>query len=534
MHLTLPKLISFLLLSGIVASSASAGPRDPVTVVPASDALGASFVPGIRLVADLPEAYVEDEFLVSGEATVYNYATLPPRRGDIVPLLPDLPYTTRIIVRRPADPAAFNGTVVVEWWNSTAGFDTAPVWDPSAEYFARAGVVYVGITNSTTSIGHLTGGCSTFGVLPPSCGTRYATLEMSENGQAFEMVSQIANLLRTETPDNPLYPEYPVEMLLHSGQSQQGGSMVTYASAFHFEANDGYFVQAASSARPINFFDVCGTQQALPFPDCTPRLEGDQRRVTRDLPVPVYRVMTETDVARTLAATRQESTDLFRYYEVTGGAHVTVHENVEVIPAGIFGPTALTLEDFCSFPLNTLADGPVFGSHVYNAMWDNMQRAVRDGTESPEGALIETNDHGVIALDDRGNGAGGIRPAEIQVPTGNYAPSNEVDPALPGLLQAIGNLFCVLSGTSEPFSQALLDELYPTHANYVHKVRAATAELAADGFLLEEDAALLIARAEASSIGGNQQHCGIGFELAFVVPVAAALHRRRARRHRQR
>jgi hypothetical protein len=29
------------------------------------------------------------------------------------------------VVAAPTDP------VVVEWWNSTAGFDTAPVWDAS-------------------------------------------------------------------------------------------------------------------------------------------------------------------------------------------------------------------------------------------------------------------------------------------------------------------------------------------------------------------------------------------------------------------
>ena len=33
------------------------------------------------------------------------------------------PYRTRMIVRRPADPADFNGTVVVEWQNVKAQFD---------------------------------------------------------------------------------------------------------------------------------------------------------------------------------------------------------------------------------------------------------------------------------------------------------------------------------------------------------------------------------------------------------------------------
>ena len=84
--------------------------------------------------------YVEEEYFVSGESTLFNYANDPPAGPtDIVPIQEDVPYTTRLIVRRPADPKDFNGTVVIEWWNSTAGFDTAPAWDPSAEYFTRSG-----------------------------------------------------------------------------------------------------------------------------------------------------------------------------------------------------------------------------------------------------------------------------------------------------------------------------------------------------------------------------------------------------------
>ena len=34
-------------------------------------------------------------------------------------------YTNRAIVRRPADPAKFNGTVLVEWLNVSGGADLA-------------------------------------------------------------------------------------------------------------------------------------------------------------------------------------------------------------------------------------------------------------------------------------------------------------------------------------------------------------------------------------------------------------------------
>ena len=170
------------LLIPLLPSSAAADPTSPVTVSLPDDSLGEIFSPGVRLVADLEQPYVEEEFLISGNATVYNYASNPPVQGEIVAQGLPAPYTTRIIILRPDQAAAFNGTLVIEWFNSTAGFDTAPVWDPSAEYFAREGYIYVGVTNSTDSIDHLKNGCSILpGFLPPTCGTRYRTLRFGNN-----------------------------------------------------------------------------------------------------------------------------------------------------------------------------------------------------------------------------------------------------------------------------------------------------------------------------------------------------------------
>jgi hypothetical protein len=270
-----------------LAGSAPAAPTDPVTLTLPPD-VAPAFVPGSRAVEDLPQSYVEEEFFVSGGADLFNYAHNPPLGPtDLNLIQEDVPYTTRLIVRRPADPNKFNGTVVIDWWNSTAGFDTAPAWDASAEYFARSGVIYVGVTNSTTSLNFLVGGCRLFGFLPPVCEARYAALSLPENGLAYDMMSQIANVLKSDSPENPLPDDYDVERIYHTGQSQQGGSMVTYASAFHFDVNDGYFIQQAASGRSINFGPSCDAADSPPYPDCTPRLVGTDRLVRTDLPVPV-------------------------------------------------------------------------------------------------------------------------------------------------------------------------------------------------------------------------------------------------------
>jgi len=74
--------------------------------------------------------YVEEEFQFSGMAGIYNYASSPPPPWDLA-LQDRQPYTTRMIVRRPSDPSAFNGTVVIEWQNVTAGYDVTSSGTPS-------------------------------------------------------------------------------------------------------------------------------------------------------------------------------------------------------------------------------------------------------------------------------------------------------------------------------------------------------------------------------------------------------------------
>jgi Alpha/beta hydrolase domain len=477
-----------------------AGPTDPVSVTRPPEGQGPAFVPGTRLVGNLPRnAYVEEEFFVSGTSTLFNYANNPPRsHTDITPVQTGVPYRTRLIVRRPADPADFDGNVVLEWWNSTAGFDTAPAWDPSADFFAKRGTIYVGVTNSTTAIDFLKGGCRVFGITPPRCGTRYTSLSLPENGLAFEMMSQIAAMLRSAAGGVVIPGAYRVQRLFHVGESQQGGSLITYASAFHQSSvNDGYFIQSAISPRAINFGPRCDEAGAPAFPACTPRLSLPQGRVRSDLPVPVYQVITQTDF-ETLGfgiAGRQQDTPTFRFYEVTGGAHNTVHRDIEIIPAGLLGPQPVYLEDLCANELNTTADGPVYVSYVFNALWHAMFRQSLKGVAPPKGRwMYQTG--GALRRDANGNVIGGIRLPAIDVPLARYDSTNVADPALSPLLRNIGNLACRLSGSVVPFAPETVATLYPSKEAYLRKVQASTDSLLAQQFLLRGDAPKILAQAQ--------------------------------------
>jgi hypothetical protein len=522
-------LLGLAVLGLAFAPLAYAGQTDPITVELPPEDQGDAFVPGVRELSDLPEEYVEEEFFIRGSADLYNYANNPPLGPtDTTTIQSGVDYRTRIIVRRPAKVGKFNGSVVIEWWNTTAGFDTAPVWDPSAEFFAREGYIYVGLTNANQGLSFLLGGCSLLGVLPPTCGTRYTTLSLPDDGLIWDVASQLANHLRTDVSGSLIPAEYVVERIYHSGQSQQGGSMITYASGFHMPGiNDGYFVQANIGSRRINGGPTCVSAGAPPYPDCTPVLQGADRLVRTDLPVPVVQGITETDlVALFGAGGRQPDAENYRYYEMAGTAHLTIHKDVEIIPAGILGPDPLFLEDLCQFELNTIADGPVYGSYLYNAMWDNMDQQVRHGTAPPPGLVIELDGTGQIARDEFGNALGGVRVPEMDVPTGSHNPPvNQADPTLPPFLQSIGNLACFLGGSTSPFTPGELHDLYPNRGRYVSQVAIAANDLRDAGYLLQADRMLIIQRARAK----EGFACGLGFEIALVLPLIMVMRRARRR-----
>ena len=56
------------------------------------------------------------------------------------------PYATRIVVVRPTNPSKFNGTVVVEWLNVSAGADASPDWNAVHRELIRSGYAYVGVS----------------------------------------------------------------------------------------------------------------------------------------------------------------------------------------------------------------------------------------------------------------------------------------------------------------------------------------------------------------------------------------------------
>jgi hypothetical protein len=193
---------------------------------------------------------------------------------------------------------------------------------------------------------------------------------------------------------------------------------------------------------------------------------------------------------------RQPDTATFRYYEIAGGAHASVHENVVLIP----GPPPILLEDLCANQLNTTADGPIFVSYVLNALWERMQEQVMTGAIPPAGVLMDQVD-GALVRDAADNVTGGVRLPAMEVPTATYGSTNHAAAGLPPFLEFFGNLACRLSGSVFPFDEATLDGLYQNHGTYVSEVNSAVEALKNQGLLLQSDAVTIKEQAAQSEFG---------------------------------
>ena len=94
-----------------------------------------------------------------------------------------------------------------------------------------------------------------------------------------------------------------------------------------------------------------------------------------------------------------------------------------------------------------------------------------------------------IAQDMYGNALGGVRTAAGDVPIATYT-------GQPGG----GSITCSFFGQTTPFPSSQLASLYPSNADYVSKVTAATAAAQQAGFILAADAPLIEEEAQSAPV----------------------------------
>jgi len=89
-----------------------------------------------------------------------------------------------------------------------------------------------------------------------------------------------------------------------------------------------------------------------------------------------------------------------------------------------------------------------------------------------------------IRRDARGNALGGIRTPQLDVPLAAFSGEGQT-----------GSPFCALFGTTVPFDNATLVELYGSPQGYVTAYNEATDRAVAAGYILPADAQLMKAAA---------------------------------------
>src|SRR5581483_11680437 len=419
--------------------------------------------------------YIEQEYFYSGVAN--RYETPDGATGKIID--GDHKYQTRLLVRRPADPKKFNGTVIVEWDNVTSGHDLDIDWYQVHDHLMRSGYAWVGVTAQRIGVE----------ALKVWNKDRYGALDVTDGGTitndalSYDVFADVGRAARRPHGADFLGGLKP-QRVFATGHSQSSARLATYVNSVH----------------PLDpVFDAV-------------ILHGGGGKIRTDLEIKVWKLNSETDVIIGQAAARQPDTDNFRTWEVAGDSHVdtqfiasrsklAARDGNPIAPGFAPGqrgggrsspshsPQPLGAGgNPCELP--TYSDVPFY--QVMAAALDHLVVWVRDGKAPPTAPPIDVTSAGppgVIARDADGNSSGGgIRLATLAVPTAMNSGQNS------------GPGFCWLYGAHVDFDAAKLKARYPTHAAYIAAVRDVTEKNVKAGYILRQDADATIAAAEHSAI----------------------------------
>jgi len=440
--------------------------------------------------------YVEEEFLISGTANVYDWTGQGPASVRVA----NAPYTTRVLVRRPISKSRFSGNVAVEMLNPSNRFDLNIGWALSHKEFVRNGDAWVGITAKPIAVTALKKfNAERYKALswanpvalddPRNCTQVPMDSERTtENGLAWDVYTQTGAWLRSRDKSNPLLyavvenGAHPVINLFAWGYSQIGGYLVTYANAIHP-------LDVKSSSKPMFDGYLIGTPVlGTPINQCAPAIPAnDPKRLVQNTGVPVIRVMTQSDYLLAIAARQPDSdtpAERFRNYELAGAGHATPEElQFSAAPADI-------IKAGRSVPPMNCNEGPRsrFPSSIgFNAAWRNLVDWVRNGVPAPHAEPIRV-ENGKPVMDEFGNVIGGVRSPFVDVPTSIWSGAST------------GESFCFIAGNEKPFDAFRLKRLYPDHKTYERKVIENVGKLVKERWITQPDGGELIAEAKSARI----------------------------------
>jgi hypothetical protein len=443
--------------------------------------------------------YMEEEYLISGRARVYDW----PANGSPV-VLAEGPYTTRLLIRRPARANRFSGTVIVEPMNPSVDVDLPIMWAHSYEHFIANGDAWVGITIKPNTVRALKAfdpgryaslsmpnprtqaSCAAGSINPVS----QPTTVSDETGIAWDILTQVGLLLKSEAGSRVL--GRTASRLYMTGQSQSAGYARTYATVFARTAKN-------SGDNPLydGFLYSGSPPWQVPLHQCLPDLPaGDPRLITGPAGVPVIELFAEGDIGTNIPTRRRDSDappDLFRRYEVAGAAHSDPWEFLSFAADSDANRAGGRIHNVGPDPCRPgdveQSDFPV--RYVFNAAWQHLDEWVRRGVAPPRAPPLEVK-AGASSLppdqaflrDEHGNARDGVRSTYVDVPLAQWVGAKA------------GPFRCMFVGYKIPFSRAERLRLYESRERYVKKVRERSAELVGARWLTKPDREKIVREAE--------------------------------------
>ena len=436
---------------------------------PPASAVGAPF--GATALNLAAAGYTEREYLVTGKANRYRIAN-PLATAVVVD--GDHAYTTRILVRRPTDPAKFIGTVIVEWLNVTLTQDVDLVFPATRQHLLDNGYAWVGVSAQLV-------GTNTLNAVNPS---RYSTVNITASNTdpaggtldargdvlSWDIYAQVGQLLKSPGAVDPL-GGLKVLHLIAAGESQSAVRLNSYYNAI----------------QPL-------------YPSVYEGFIGYDRfsALRTDLSAKALSVGTEWSRTITVGATPADSANI-RYWEMAGSSHLSLSEmddylNEQVKRNGVLKApdgTALSITEAipgCDMqPIwSRVPNGDVVTAALY---W--MQAWLTTGTAPPKASRLYLDAGGNLYRNPQGQVSGGIRLAAYDAPLATNVGKNT------------GPGFCTLAGSHVDFTAAELCQRYGTPANYLARVISVTRKAEEDGFVLAADATRTISEASAVTFSCN-------------------------------
>jgi hypothetical protein len=387
--------------------------------------------------------YVEEEYFIAGQALRFAPvgALSKDGRWSVEPTNPG-PYKTRILVRRPKNPQAFNGTVIVEWTNVSEGYDL--------EFCAPLGI-YDGFAYVAVSAQRV--GVHGYPIKPQGLidwdSERYGSLSIPDDALSYDIYTQAARLVSQRRKVHGIDPlaGLKVRKLIAVGASQSGVRMLAYINGIQrrerlFDA----LLPIVNAGRASDFSPVPAMANA------TSNSRSVRTIIRTDLAAPVLALNTQTE-ALYYYPLRQPDTPRFVYWEIAGASHMSIALSSTfrqtlvrdgVLPAGFKVPPGVS--DVSWLPT---ADAAI----------QHLHRWLNGGQPPPrQQPMAISGEPAAIARDKYGNAVGGVRLPELEAPIAQYTFSG-----------ALNDYF----GKKVSFPAAELKALYPTHADYVEKVSTA-------------------------------------------------------------